>query len=270
MKCAITGIALLNVFCIFAGQNPQQIPQQQQPFPFQNYPPVYPGYPHYFPPPYFMPPTVTPTINVHTQSSAGSEAKPVTQLVPINTQTQAQLQPAVQQPSLQERLQPFCATLVTFMRKHWLGCGAIAVGVLYGWLMSYILYMRNRIQHTHLWSSWQRHQTMEQLMLQPHEILKTALVKDIAAQYINPDNPTDQVWPLSEFISACKCEEKELRRYLAIAAVLKKTGLYKILPSLADEYAAQALTKLLFVYHLFAAWSADITWQQLRNKGISL
>jgi hypothetical protein len=130
--------------------------------------------------------------------------------------------------------------------------------------------MRHRIQHTHLWSSWQRHQTMEQLMLQPHETLKAALVKDIAVQYINPDNPTDQVWPLTEFISACKREEKELRRYLAIAAVLKKTGLYKILPSLVDDYAQQALTKLLFVSHLFAAWSAEITLQQLYKKGMSI
>jgi hypothetical protein len=271
MKYIGAGIALLSVFSISAGQNPQAIPQQQ--FPLPQYP-SYPGCPPVqYPWPYFMSPIPTPAptssqaFYFNTQSSAGSEAKPVTQLAPTTTQTQ--IQPVVQSSTLQDRLQPFYATVIAFMHKHWIGCGAIAVGALYGWLVTYILYMRHRIQHTHLWSSWQRHQTMEQLMLQPHEILKTALVKDIAAQYINPDNPTDQVWPLTEFMSACKREEQELRRYLSIAKIVKKTGLYRILPSLADEYAQQALTKLLFVYHLFTAWSADITWQQYK-KGINL
>jgi hypothetical protein len=285
MKRIITGIALSSIFFISAQQNPQQMPQQLVQYPW---PPLYPQYLPQLQYPYYVPPmmqqsTATPLpmpmININAHSSAGADVKPTTTLTPTHTQlapthtqiqTQPIAQPVVPQPTLQERLQPFYASLVAFMRNHWIGCSCIAVGALYSGLVTYILYMRHRIQHTHLWSSWQRHQTMEQLMLQPHETLKAALVKDIAVQYINPDNPTDQVWPLTEFISACKREEKELRRYLTIAGLLKKTGLYKILPSLADEYAQQALTKLLFVSHLFASWSADITLQQLYKKGMSI
>lgn len=281
----IAGICLLNFyFCTNAAQMPQpMMPQQQNAF--AQYPWYFPPMPYPYPPFAYQPPqqpAMQPPLPAQTPAQqpvvvplyilnalhghATTENKDIGNPSPVVTQAQVQAQTVVQ-PTLQERLQPLYTTLKQFVDAHWLGCSLVAVSAVYGVLLTYILRARYRFQHSHLWSSWQRHQTMEQLMVQQHETLKAALVKDIAAQYINAENPTDQVWPLTEFISACKAEEHELRRYLAIAGVLKKTGLYRVFPNLNYDYAQQALTKLLFVYHLFAAWSAEMTWQQLRCKG---
>jgi hypothetical protein len=152
-----------------------------------------------------------------------------------------------------------------YLKEHWLFCSITTACAAYGMLLSYLLYARYRIRNSHRWSNWQIHLTVEQLMQQTDAQLKVLLIKDIASYYINPQNPTDSLWPLTQFLIAIKEEEKALNRYLSIAGFIQKTPFYRIFPALYHDYAREALTRLTFVYHLFASWSADITWEQLHK-----
>ena len=222
------------------------------------------------------PPPTTPPIHFHihntVQSNANADNAPIMQVKTITAQMQEamQVQEATQiqtQPSLNTQLLSAYAILTAYIKKHWLACSLVTAGALYGALVSYLLYAQHRMHHVHHWSKWQSHQTLEELMQQPSETLKIMLVKNIATHCMNTQNPTDPLWPLTQFIITFKKEEAELNRYLSITALIKKTPFYRMLPTLHDEHARNALTRLNFIYHLFASWSADLTWDQLTKIG---
>lgn len=213
-------------------------------------------------------------LHVHNavQSSASAENASITEVKTVTTQLQkamqvqevTQIQP---QPSLNAQLLSAHAMLIDYIKKHWLACSLVTVATLYGALVSYLLYAQYRMQHVHYWSKWQNHQTLEQLMQQSSESLQIILIKNIATQCMNSQNPTDSLWSLTQFVIAFKKEEADLKRYLSIAAFIKKTPIYRLLPIVHDDYASNALTRLNFVYHLFTSWSADFTWDQLTKIG---
>ena len=199
------------------------------------------------------------------QSTATAESIPVTQVTTIATQTQQTT--TTIEPSLHSRFSSVYTLFTDYLKEHWLACTLGAAGALYAGLVAYILRTRTRIMHQHCWSKWQQHQTIDQLMQQPDGILKSQLIKEISAHYVNPQNPTDPLWPLTQFLSALKKEEAELKKYLTIAVYIKKTPFYRIVPQLHEEYVAEAVHRINFVYHLFASWSADITWERLHKIG---
>ncbi len=207
------------------------------------------------------------TLNLQngSQSTAIAESIPVTQVTTVATQTQETTTTLV--PSLHNRISSGYTLLTDYLKEHWLACTLVTAAALYGGLIAYIVRTRNKIMHQHYWSKWQEHQTLDQLMQQPDGILKLHLIKEISARYVNPQNPTDSLWPLTQFFIAFKKEEAELKKYLTVAAYIKKTPLYRIVPQLHEEYITEALHRINFVYHLFTSWSADITWERLHKIG---
>lgn len=180
-------------------------------------------------------------------------------------------QQAVQYTTLQQLIEPNVSllyrSLQEYIKKHWLLCTLVTASALYAALFAYIVYTHHALHELHCWSIWHSHETFEQLSAHPHNILKKALVKDIAAHYINPTNPTDALWPLNHFMHAIKEEEFRLKRYLSIVSLIQRTPFFRVLPTLQDEFAKDSLNRLNFVYHLFSAWSADLTWERLMQTG---
>lgn len=209
--------------------------------------------------------------NINTSATAGNNTQVNTENTNTieNNNTQIQEVTQVQQPSLNEQMMSAYSLIVQYLKENWLLCTAVTVGTLYASLITYIWYAHYRIYHKHTWSTWQKHSTLEELMQQPSATLKATLVKHIASVYMNQQNPADPISPLTAFVVAYHKEEAELKKYLKIAGLIKKTPLYRILPTLQDEYAQNALTRLTFVYHLFVSWSADLTWEQLNAHGSS-
>lgn len=212
---------------------------------------------------------VHPAVHVHVYNTAQSNAtaENAAQIKVENTNTQIQEVTQIQQPSLNTQLMSAYSLITQYIKEHWLLCTVVATGTLYVSLIAYLWHVHYRIYHAHMWSVWQNHQTLEELMQQPSATLKATLVKHIATVYMNSQNPADPIWPLTQFIVAYHKEEAELKKYLRITALIKKTPLYRILPTLHDDYAQAALTRLTFVYHLFVSWSADLTWEQLNKHG---
>lgn len=238
----------------------------QQPIPPYGYPHqpifVYAIQPQSAPQQFFL--------NASAQNNTTTQQNPITEITPTNIQKQemVQQQETVQPHFLQNahgQMKSLFDTVKEYANKNWLFCSITTACAFYTALVTYILYARYRIQNTHHWSNWQLHLTLEQLMQQTDTQLKVMLIKDIASYYINPQNPTDSLWPLTQFLIAVKEEERAINRYLSLTGIIQKTPFYRILPTLYHDQARDALTRLTFVYHLFASWSADITWDQLHK-----
>ncbi len=228
--------------------------------PTQQYQTVFVPYP-------IMQPSPQPTqvfVNTSAQNHTATQQNPVTEIATSNIQRQELTPPNLLQKT-HEQMESLFDIAKAYVTNHWLFCSITAACTLYSALVTYILYARYRIQNVHRWSNWQLHATLEQLMQQTDAQLKLLLIKDIASYYINPQNPTDSLWPLTQFLIAVKEEERAINRYLSIAGIIQKTPFYRIFPTLYHDQARDALTRLTFVYHLFASWSADITWEQLHK-----
>lgn len=154
----------------------------------------------------------------------------------------------------------------SYIKEHCFFLSCIGIFSLYSALLFFLFNEHYALHTSYCWGVWRKNETFEQLCAQPHETLKIQLIKDIAAYYVNPQNPTDTMWPLSHFINATKKEEARLKHYIYVAKVLKKTPLLSILPTLQEEYAQEVLARLQFVYHIFTAWSADLTWEALTHR----
>lgn len=249
----IAGVLLLWSCFLCASHVPLQTPPQaypsQQPFIIAIQPP--PTSNQFF-------------LNTSAENHIATQQKTVTDITTTTVQKQEVAQPNLLQKT-HEQMESLFDIAKAYVTKHWLFCSISASCALYSALVTYILYARYRIQTVHRWSNWQLHATLEQLMQQTDAQLKLLLIKDIASYYINPQNPTDSLWPLTQFLIAVKEEERAINRYLSIAGIIQKTPFYRIFPTLYHDQARDALTRLTFVYHLFASWSADITWEQLHK-----
>lgn len=201
--------------------------------------------------------------HIHSNATAENVAK---QVVTTETNTTQQLVNTITTTPFEPDITGIYTALTAYLKKHWLFCSFIAASTLYGVLLTYLFYTHYALYELHHWSRWRNHATFEQLAKQSHEELKADLVKEIATYYINPQNPTDALWPLTKFIEKIHIEEQQLKRYLSITVLIKKTVLPRLLPRLQDEYAQTALARLHFVYHLFTAWAADLTWERLTHN----
>jgi|GEM_PF-5389619 len=219
-------------------------PAQQPPYPPQPYPPI--------------------VINNNLGATAQSQAQGATNTPIVTTITQ-------QLPQLQSQIQDTLSlsykTLIQYLKDHWLLCSVVTASSVYAALLVYLLYAEHALHNLYYWSKWRHEEDLESLMKKPSQAIAEALVKDIAARYINPENPTDVLWSLSHFMQTIEYEECMIKRYITCTSIIKKTPFFRILPTLQDQYAQEALNRLHFVYHLFTTWAAELTWERLKNGG---
>ena len=156
--------------------------------------------------------------------------------------------------------------LKTYVKEHALFLASMSTFGLYALLICFLLNEHHALKESYYWSSWHKNELFESLYTHSPATLKMQLIKDIATQYVNPNNPMDPLWPLTHFISAIKKEELRLNRYIYIANIIKKTPLVRILPSIQDQSAQEALNRLLLIYRIFTEWSADITWDSFKKN----
>ncbi len=132
-------------------------------------------------------------------------------------------------------------------------------------------FMQNRA----VWARWKRHLSVEELN---HECLDEAkkkqfmqnLIDDIFKCHLNPNEPTNHISPLVQFIAAVEREMKLINRYLLLANVISKTRIIKLFPTNDKKiaHAQECKQRLSFVKHLFVAWTATYNLSQLGSTRI--
>jgi hypothetical protein len=157
----------------------------------------------------------------------------------------------------------FLDTLCTSMRNHWFLTTTVATVGVYGIVLLFLLKEQYYFADTQRLCQWQAPLTLQELCAYPHDKLQELLIKYIAAQYINPQKPTDTIWPLTQFMIAFQKEEYRIKRYLKIVNCLQATQLSRLFPPLHEVRAKEYLDRLAFMYHIFTAWTAHLTWEAM-------
>ena len=132
----------------------------------------------------------------------------------------------------------------------------------------YIWYVLNKgntlMQSGHSWSAWKHHLDFAQLCQAPQEQLAQELLSDIQRHYINYQNPTDFVAPLSRFAQDLQDEHILLSRYIKLGDLIVKCHTTFLFPINAEliEKAHNRIERINFVKHIFVSWSAHHNLQQ--------
>jgi hypothetical protein len=134
----------------------------------------------------------------------------------------------------------------------------------YGYVCYTLVKANNILQSGRSWSAWKHHIEFSDLALTPQDDLARELLNDIQRQYINYENPTDFVSPLSHFAQDLEKENRLLNAYIKIGDIIIKCHATLLFPINADliETARKRLERLSFVRHVFISWSAHHNLQQ--------
>ncbi len=142
----------------------------------------------------------------------------------------------------------------------------LAIGILggYGYVCYTLVKANNILQSGRSWSAWKHHIEFSDLALTSQDDLARELLNDIQRQYINYENPTDFVSPLSHFAQDIEKEQSLLSSYIKIGDIIMKCHASMLFPISADliENAHKRLERLSFVRHVFISWSAHHNLQQ--------
>lgn len=117
-----------------------------------------------------------------------------------------------------------------------------------------------------LWSRWRYDQSLTSLCALAPATLHKDLVLTIQQRYLDPQNPTDNIKPLVQFIQEVEKEKTRLTAYCNRAEWLKRLKVCMILP-INDTKIALAhtlLDRLNFVKNLFTTWASEYNWGTLK------
>lgn len=116
-----------------------------------------------------------------------------------------------------------------------------------------------------LWSRWKYDQSLTSLCALNQATLKKELIIAIQQRYLDSQNPTNNLKPLTHFIDAIEEEKKHLETYRKRAAWLKTCCLAKILPINDNKIALvqMLIERLQFVNNLFVTWASEYNWESL-------
>jgi len=126
----------------------------------------------------------------------------------------------------------------------------------YGSLLSIMTYGRIKIR-THKWANWHARSSLKELLSFPQEQLATELLYDIQHVYQNKSNPTDIVYPLSQFFVVSTKEKAALDFYSSIIDGIRICRVQKFFPfyySVADEIRQQQ-ERLNHYINLIKSWT---------------
>lgn len=142
----------------------------------------------------------------------------------------------------------------------------LMIGILggYGYVCYTLVKANTILQSGRSWSAWKHHIEFSDLALTPQDDLARELLNDIQRQYINYENPTDFVSPLSRFAQDLEKEQALLNSYVRIGEIIMKCHASILFPISVELIASayKRLERLSFVRHVFISWSAHHNLQQ--------
>lgn len=122
-----------------------------------------------------------------------------------------------------------------------------------------VLQAHYKFKNQDTWANWKRGVTLQQLLERPQKNLTQDLLTDIQKRYINPQNPTDEISPLVQFINETTQEKKTLSRYQLLLRPITHFKLSRFFPlsqNIAEDVERRK-ERLAFVIRLFSSWAAE-------------
>ena len=142
---------------------------------------------------------------------------------------------------------------INYTKNHKFFIGGCVCSGLYTYLLFYTLKMKHFLYNKICWHNWRQELSFEELCLLPAADVSQALLHQIQSQYMNHQNPTDNITPLVKFINTIENEIKKLGRYITIGNLLTRLKISMILPinQSSISTAQQKLQRLHFIKHIF-------------------
>ena len=128
------------------------------------------------------------------------------------------------------------------------------------------LYAGNRyLNNPKRWCCWKRQMSIEEMQLCTQKQLEADLVTHIQRQYLNPQNPTDKLTPLIQFMKVIDREMVIVGRYLTLATTINRCRLSRIFPITDQkiERAQEKKQRLTFIKHIFVSWAAQHNFETI-------
>ncbi len=117
------------------------------------------------------------------------------------------------------------------------------------------------------WSKWQSGKTLEEFYRIPQSILAEDILKAIQNHYMQFNNITDHVTPISKFILDVNKEIDAINTYVYIINIIRKFKMGKFFAYSNKIYlqAPDRLNRLAFFKNIFLSWLADHKISQFRH-----
>ncbi len=128
------------------------------------------------------------------------------------------------------------------------------------------LYSGNRyLNNPKRWCCWKRQMSVEEMQLCTQKQLEVDLVTHIQRTYLNPQNPTDKLTPLIQFMKGIDREMVIVGRYLTLATIINRCRLSRIFPinDQKIERAQEKKQRLIFIKHIFVSWAAQHNFETI-------
>jgi hypothetical protein len=109
-----------------------------------------------------------------------------------------------------------------------------------------------------VWGQWKAHLALLTLAQVPQDELIAELLMDIQRAYINPDNPTDALYPITTFTDALQAEWDAITNYIWWHTWCSRLYIARWLPfdKKLLENAPEQLQRLEFIQTMFRSWIA--------------
>lgn len=127
-----------------------------------------------------------------------------------------------------------------------------------------LIFLRQKLNQPHWWSLWMHEKSLEDLQTVQAQEIRKKLLLSIQRTYINPKNPMDFTYALSNFIKAVNKEKKYLQLYQAINNWIDKLYLRKffVTHSILREKIPQRLNRLAYTKNIFVDWLSQYNTEQ--------
>lgn len=154
-----------------------------------------------------------------------------------------------------------------FKYKYWLTITAATC--IYCSIFYKIAHANRLLSSTDSWCNWKSDLTFAKLLSASQKDLAQELITDIQKKYMDPQNPTNFVTPMVNFVNDINNEIKELESYVKIVNSIKTVKLKTIYPIISDDKLDQAkekINKLVYTKNIFSEWSVEFKQQQLLSS----
>ena len=151
-------------------------------------------------------------------------------------------------------------------KNKWFICRYTTL-ITYIYLCAKLILDNHYINRSDLWAHWKQDHSLTQLCTLSPDALRKELIMTIQQRYLNTDNPTDSITPMTHFLHNIKQEEKRLKSYCRYGTWLTSTWLRKIFPINQNKInnAQNLIERLAFVHHLFLSWATERNWLQTQS-----
>ena len=151
-----------------------------------------------------------------------------------------------------------------FKYKYWLTITAATC--IYCSIFYKMAHANRLLNSTDSWCNWKSDLTFAKLLSTSQKELAQELIGDIQKKYTDPQNPTNFVTPMVNFVNELNNEIQELETYVKMVNLIKMARLKTIYPIISDDKLDQAkekINKLAYIKNIFSEWSVEFKQKQL-------